>query len=81
MRDRLGMVAVALASMGIRLIPIDAEEARNQLVHGPVGRRNTMTRNPDQVSIGRVKTHNEYIHIAEPVSKRRARRLRGKAKA
>lgn len=81
MRDRMALVAVALASMGVRLIPIDAEEARNQLLHRPIGRRDAKPRDRQPVMGRNKQMQRNYIHIDKPVSKRRARRLRGKAKA
>lgn len=76
------LVALALSGLGVRLVPIEADDepVRDRLLNNPVEPRHAPRRNRGQFGLRPSFQAVEYIHTDKPMSKRRARRQRGRAK-
>jgi hypothetical protein len=77
------VVALALSGLGIRLVPIAADEEplRDRVLNNLVEARNAPPRKRGQRPWRPSERAVEYIHTDKPMSKRRARRQRGRRKA
>lgn len=77
------LVALALSGLGVRLVPIDADDDPflDRVLNDPVEPRHAPQRKRGQFGLRPSSQTVEYIHTDKPMSKRRARRQRGKAKS